>query len=134
VISQATVVVDSSVIAAIFRKELDAAHLVERVVSYRRRVVSAANWLESAMVCEGKSELGAAARFDGIVDALRLEIIPVNANQARIGRTAFRKFGKGRSRASLSFGDCFAYALAKDLPAPLLFKGNDFIHTDIARA
>ena len=130
----ATVVVDLSVIVAIFRKEADAQELAERAIFYSRRTISAANWLESAMVCEGKKDLGAAARFDGIVNALRLEIIPVSVDQARLGRDAFRKFGKGRHAAALSFGDCFAYALAKDLAAPLLFKGNDFIHTDIEPA
>jgi ribonuclease VapC len=133
VTSSATVVIDSSVIVAVFRKEPDATALFERAARYERRVISAATWLESAMVCEGKIEFGGGPRFDEIVLALSIEIVPVTAEQAELGREAFKRFGKGRrTNASLSFGDCFSYALAKCLDAPLLFKGNDFAQTDIA--
>jgi ribonuclease VapC len=129
------VVVDSSAIVAIFRNEADAHEMVARLSGYRRRVISAATWLEAAMVCEGKEDLGGGATFDRIVAALALEIAPVDAEQVRIGRTAFIRFGKGRhAKASLSYGDCFAYALAKHRGVPLLFKGNDFANTDIEPA
>jgi ribonuclease VapC len=129
-----TIVVDSSIVVAVFRKESDAQQLLSRAMSYDRRVMSAATWLESAMVCEGKREQGGGAKFDRIVASLKLEIEPFTPTQARIAREAFKTFGKGRHRASLSFGDCFVYALAKDLGAPLLFKGDDFVHTDVERA
>jgi ribonuclease VapC len=130
-----TVVIDSSAIVAVFQKESDALTLYQRAARYDRRVMSAATWLESAMVCEGKLEFGGGARFDEIMEALSIEIVPVTAEQARIARAAFRRFGKGRQAgASLSFGDCFVYALAKELAAPLLFKGNDFAQTDLDRA
>jgi ribonuclease VapC len=129
------VVVDSSAIVAIFRKEADAREIVVRLSGYRRRVISAATWLEAAMVCEGKEDLGGGAHFDRIVAAFALDIVPVDAEQVGIGREAFIRFGKGRhAKASLSYGDCFAYALAKHLGVPLLFKGNDFAHTDIEPA
>ena len=60
---------------------------------------------------------------------MRLE--GVTPRQAEIARQAYRDFGKGRHKAGLNFGDCFAYALAKDLDEPLLFKGDDFRHTDV---
>ena len=63
-----------------------------------------------------------------------IEIIPVSARQASLARKAFQRFGRGRHPARLNFGDCFAYALAKDHSAPLLFKGKDFSQTDIAVA
>jgi len=58
----------------------------------------------------------------------------VTPQQARIARQAYRDFGKGRHKARLNLGDCFAYALAKEMHEPLLFKGRDFHHTDIEAA
>ena len=87
------------------------------------------------MVCEGKVERGGGVEFDRIVLALKLEVLPFSGAQAMLAREAFKKYGKGRGPgASLALGDCFAYALAKDLGAPLLFKGNDFAQTDIPAA
>jgi ribonuclease VapC len=128
----AVVVIDSSAIVAVFRNEPDANELFARAMKYERRVMSASTWLECAMVCEGKKDEGGGERFDGIADALDLEVVPFSPQQAILARAAFKQYGKGRqAKASLSFGDCFSYALAKDLGAPLLFKGNDFAQTDI---
>jgi ribonuclease VapC len=66
---------------------------------------------------------------------LAVSIEPVTAEQARIAREAYRDFGKGSGHpAQLNFGDVFSYALAKDTGEKLLFKGNDFIHTDVEPA
>ena len=90
---------------------------------------------ESAMVCESASQRGGGADFAEIVADLGVEILPFTPEQARVGIEAFKRFGKGRgAKASLNFGDCFAYAVAKELEAPLLFKGNDFAQTDIQPA
>jgi ribonuclease VapC len=125
-------VLDSSAIVAIFLGEPDAHQLFVRAMKYARRVMSASTWLECAMVCEGKVDRGGGERFDVIASALGLEVVPFSPQQAILARAAFKRYGKGRqAKASLSFGDCFAYALAKDLGAPLLFKGNDFAQTDI---
>jgi ribonuclease VapC len=88
------------------------------------------------MVCEGAAPpQDGGTRFDRIVASLGLEIIPFTPEQARLALAAFKRFGKGRgAKASLNFGDCFVYALAKELEAPLLFKGNDFAQTDIVAA
>src|ERR1043165_7297311 len=100
---------------------------------YERRAISASTWLECAIVCEGKKDEGGGERFDRIAASLALEVVPFSPQQAVLAREAFKRYGKGRrTKASLSFGDCFAYALAKDLGAPLLFKGNDFAQTDMA--
>lgn len=128
------VVVDSSVIVAILQREDGADELLSRAKAYQRRVMSTTTWLESAMVCESRNPRGGEF-FDQIVVALELELMPFTAAQAVLAREAFKRYGKGRqAKASLSFGDCFAYALAKDLGAPLLFKGNDFAQTDIPAA
>ncbi len=130
-----TVVLDSSIFVAIFRGEADSARLTERAMSYKRRVISAATWLESAMVCEGAIKEGGGARFAEIVASLGIEIVPFTFEHARLALEAFKRFGKGRgAKAALNYGDCFVYALAQQLAAPLLFKGGDFALTDIAPA
>jgi ribonuclease VapC len=130
-----TVVIDSSVCVAIFKGEADTAIFTDRAYSYRRRVMSAATWLEAAMVCGGSSKEGGAARLERILASLGVEVVPFTAEQARIAFDAFKRFGKGRgAKAALNYGDCFVYALAKELGAPLLFKGGDFAQTDISVA
>lgn len=129
-----TVVVDSSVVVAIFKREADAPDLIRRLSQFQKRMISAANYLEAAIVCEswGKPAFG---EFDAAISTLRLEIIPATLAQMEVARNAHRRFGKGRGKPSaLNFGDCFAYALAKENDAPLLFKGDDFALTDVAAA
>jgi ribonuclease VapC len=129
------VAVDSSILVAIFKQESDAPRLVQRLLSFDRRVISAVNFLESAIVCEDWGKPAGQEDYDKMVSSLDLEIVPATAAQTAIARGAHRQFGKGRGRpAVLNFGDCFAYALAKDLDAPLLYKGNDFAQTDIRAA
>ncbi|MGC2710288.1 MAG: type II toxin-antitoxin system VapC family toxin, partial [Candidatus Sulfotelmatobacter sp.] len=72
--------------------------------------------------------------FDDFFSQAKIVIESVSPEQAKIAREAYRDFGKGRHRAGLNFGDCFAYALAKEKGKPLLFKGDDFCHTDIEPA
>lgn len=127
-----TVVIDSSALVAIFRDEPDSLRLAERAMSYARRVISTATWLESAIVCEGATPRGGQDRFERIIATLSVEMLPFTHTQAKLALDAFKQFGKGRgAKASLNFGDCFAYALAKELGAPLLFKGHDFSQTDL---
>lgn len=129
-----TVVIDSSVVVAIYIGEKDSIRLTERIVSYERKMMSAATWLESAMVCESASP-GGEADFAALIRDLGIEIIPFTLEQARMAFEAFKRFGKGRgTRASLNYGDCFVYALAKDIGAPVLFKGDDFARTDVEPA
>ena len=129
------VVIDSSILVAIFKRESDGARLVDRLLSFDRRLISAVNFLESAVVCEDWAKPAGPEDYDRMVSSLQLEIAPTTAAQAEIAREAHRRFGKGRGRpAVLNFGDCFAYALAKDLGAPLLYRGNDFAQTDIPAA
>ena len=77
----------------------------------------------------------ASRQFDELIGVARIAIASVTEQQARIARDAYRDFGKGSGHpAGLNFGDCFAYALAKDTGEPLLFKGRDFTHTDVVPA
>jgi ribonuclease VapC len=76
----------------------------------------------------------ASRRFDEFFRQAEILLEPVTVHQAEVARGAYRDFGKGRHRAGLNFGDCFSYALAKAKAEPLLFKGNDFRHTDVEPA
>jgi ribonuclease VapC len=130
-----TVVIDSSIFVAIFKGETDAADLTKRALLYKRKITSAATWLEAAIVCEGAIKEGGGVRLERIVASLGAEVVPFTAEQAQLALDAFRRFGKGRgAKASLNYGDCFVYALAKELKAPVLFKGADFSLTDIEPA
>ena len=134
--SSDTAVIDASVLVAIFTSEADSLQLIERIVAYNKRLLSAATWLEAAMVCESVSQRGGSeADFKELIESLNVEVISFTPEQARLAFDAFKRFGKGRgTKASLNFGDCFAYALAKELQAPLLYKGIDFAHTDLQPA
>jgi ribonuclease VapC len=128
-------IVDTSALIAILRDEQEAPIMAQAIEDAAERRISAANWLEAAVVIDGSQDPVASRRFDELLDVARIAIVPVTEAQARIARAAYRDFGKGSGHpAGLSFGDCFAYALAKDTGEPLLFKGRDFVHTDVVAA
>jgi ribonuclease VapC len=127
-------IVDSSAIIAILRDEPEAAAMAQALQEAPIRHISAFTYVEAAIVADNDRNPLLSRRFDGLVrDALML-VEPVTARQADLARAAYRDFGKGRHKAGLNLGDCFAYALAKEMDEPLLFKGDDFCHTDIERA
>jgi len=129
------VIVDTSAIVAILRAEADARSLAGAIAGANIRRVSAVSYAEAAAVIDGSRSPVASRRFDDFFREAELVIEPVTAEQARVAREAYRDFGKGSGHAAqLNFGDCFAYALARALGEPLLFKGDDFRHTDIAPA
>ncbi|TCC35929.1 type II toxin-antitoxin system VapC family toxin [Kribbella speibonae] len=128
-------IIDTSALVAILRAEPDAADFAEAIEAATARQISAANFLEAAVVMDSARDPVVSRRFDELCAAADLQIEPVTERQARTAREAYRDFGKGSGHpAGLNFGDCFAYALAKDTGEPLLFKGKDFIHTDLASA
>ncbi len=86
------------------------------------------------MVMHGKRVGYELTKVDEMLRNLNIDIRGVDPNQGQLAREAFLRYGKGRGVASLNFGDCFAYALAKARDDTLLFKGDDFIHTDIVPA
>ena len=95
------------------------------------RRISAATLLEAAIVIEIRHGIAGGEKPDQLLRLANVQIEPVTAEQVAIARLAFRLYGKGRHPARLNYGDCFAYALAKAVGEPLLFKGNDFVHTDV---
>ena len=128
-------IVDTSALFAILRDEPEAKDCALAIERNANRRVSAANFVETALVIDASRDPIASRRFDDLVKEARIVIEPVSEAQARIAREAYRDFGKGSGHpAKLNFGDCFAYALAKTTGEPLLFKGDDFIHTDVISA
>lgn len=128
-------IIDTSALIAILRAEPDAGEMAHAIERARSRRISAVNWLEAAVVIDTSRDPVASRRFDELVQTAELHVEPVTHDQARIARDAYRDFGKGSGhKAALNFGDCFAYALAKSAGEALLFKGNDFGHTDITPA
>jgi ribonuclease VapC len=128
------IVIDSSVLVAIITDEPERTEFIDLIVDHGGPSISASTYLETAMVLELRFGARVARELDVLIGDVGISVVPFDHAQAKIARDAFRKYGKGLHKAGLNFGDCFSYALAKALDAPLLFKGNDFSLTDIARA
>ena len=129
------IVIDTSALVAILRREDEADEFLRLIAEVDHCQVSAVSLLETSMVLAGRIGDETAWRdLDDLIKVAAIEIVPQYENQARIARDAFLRFGKGRHRAGLNFGDCASYALARAHDAPLLFKGADFPQTDILPA
>ena len=96
--------------------------------------MSAVTLLETTMVIEGRGGPAAGDDLDLFLQEAEIEVQPVTLEHVEAARRAWRRFGKGNHPAALNLGDCFVYALAKASGEPLLFKGRDFVHTDIEAA
>lgn len=128
-------IVDTSALIAILRDEPEAAEMAHAIAAATVCCMSAASYVEVGAVIDSARDPIASRRYDELLQAANIIIAPVSETQARLARQAYRDFGKGSGHpARLNFGDCFSYALAKDCGEPLLFKGDDFMHTDVARA
>lgn len=128
-------IIDTSALLAILRAEPDALEYAQALAGASIRRISAANYVEAAAVIDAGHDPVASRRFDELLREAQCVIEPVTEAQARVARDAYRDFGRGTSHpAKLNFGDCFAYALAKAMNEPLLFKGNDFKYTDVTSA
>jgi ribonuclease VapC len=129
------VIIDTSALIAILRAEPDAADFAEAIETATSRRMSAVSFLEAAVVMDSAHDPVVSRRFDELCATAEIRIEPVTEDEARTARQAYRDFGKGSGHpAGLNFGDCFAYALAGRTGEPLLFKGKDFIHTDLTSA
>jgi ribonuclease VapC len=128
-------IVDASAIIAILRDEPEGLSCAKAIVSASSRRISAVNYVEAAVVIDGSRDPVASRRFDDLFREAQLVTEPVTEAQARIAREAYRDFGNGSGHpAGLNLGDCFAYALAKVTGEPILFRGDDFTHTDLTPA
>lgn len=127
-----TTVLDTSAVTAVVFGEPDAEALLALMLAdVGELVMSAANRVETGILVEARQGPEAVSDLQTLLDRLRVEIRPVDEDQAHAALAGWRRFGKGRHPAGLNLGDCFAYALAKLTAAPLLSKGEDFRQTDI---
>jgi ribonuclease VapC len=126
-------IVDTSAIIAILRNEPDADCYIEALAHAVSPRMSAATYVEAAVVVDANRDPVLSGRFDEVLADIEVE--PVTRELAEVARRAYRDFGKGSGHpARLNFGDCFAYALARTTGKPLLYKGDDFVHTDLTSA
>ena len=124
-------IIDTSALIAILRDEPERRSFNRAIEAAERRAMSVVSFVETSMIVESRFGPDGIRDLDLFVAKAGIELVPVDIDQAHVARTAFREYGKRRHPASLNFGGCFAYALAKTLNEPLLFKGTDFALTDI---
>lgn len=124
-------VIDTSAVVAILFAEPDQQRYVEAIEAASIRLISAVTRVELTCVIEGRKREAGRAHLERFLALIGAEIANVSSEQALLAIEAFRRYGKGRHRANLNIGDCFSYALATSTGLPLLFKGEDFIHTDL---
>lgn len=127
-------VIDTSALVAILQDEPERRTFTERLEAAPSRSVSAATLAECSVVMQARYGDAGVLALDRLLELAKVEVVPVDAEQARIGRDAYRRFGRGRHPAGLNLGDCFSYALAITRREPLLCKGDDFPATDVVLA
>ncbi len=127
-------ILDTSALVAILQGQPERRRFIESIEAADSRRMSVASFVETSIVIEaryGREGLGDLDRFTARAG---IEIMPLDVEQGQVARAAFSRFGKGRHRAALNYGDCFSYALAMVLGEPLLCKGDDFQYTDVPLA
>ena len=129
------IVLDTSAIYAFLLKEPEAGQIEGAITEAPRRVVSAFTAFETRTVIWGRFGPRYIRYVEDFLRDIAAEQHPFDAMQADLAFLAYRKFGKGSGhKARLNLGDCAAYALATSLDLPLLYKGDDFRHTDVRSA
>lgn len=126
-------VLDTSALLAVLLDETDAERFRVAIENDETRLVSAATLLETSLVIETRKGEAGGRELDLLVHKAGMTTVPVDTDQMAEARRAWRRFGKGRHTANLNYGDLFAYALSRTAGGPLLFKGDDFAKTDVAR-
>jgi ribonuclease VapC len=127
-------VIDTSAILALLFNEPEADAIEAALEADPRRLMSTASSLEAAIVIEARLGAAGGREFDLLMHKARIDQVAVSAGQVEVARTAWRRYGRGRHEAHLSYGDCFSYALAMTLGEQLLFTGDGFARTDVPRA
>jgi ribonuclease VapC len=124
-------VIDTSALLALLLAEEEAAAFSRAIAADPRRLVSAVSVLEAAIVIQSRKGPAAGRELDLLLHSAGMVVLSLDAEQVELARAAYDQFGKGRHRARLNLGDCCTYALARSSGEPLLFKGDDFSHTDL---
>jgi ribonuclease VapC len=124
-------VIDTSALVAILQREPERRPFIEAIEAADARLMSVATFVEISIAIEARHGAEGLRDLDHFIARAGIELVPVDAEHGKVACRAFSRFGKGRHRAGLNYGDCFAYALATSTGEPLLFKGDDFVHTDV---
>ena len=124
-------IVDTSAVLAVLFDEPDSERFTRAIAEVPHCRMSVANFLEAALVIEGRAGVAGGHELDLFIERAAIELVPVSIEQAQAARRVWRRFGKGNHPAGLNFGDCFAYALAEVTRESLLYKGEDFTLTDV---
>lgn len=128
-------IVDSSALVAILKREPEGAAFSALLESTPEVRISAATYFETSIVIDGLRNPAVSHLLDDLIERSEMVIEPVTAEQARTARQAYRDYGRGSGHAAnLNFGDCLTYALAREKREPVLWKGEDFGHTDLRPA
>jgi ribonuclease VapC len=128
-------IVDTSALVAIIKREPEQAAFSAILEAEKDLSISAAAYFEASIVLDGVRQPDISRALDDLIERAQIEIEPVTAEQARTARQAYRVYGRGSGHAAnLNFGDCFSYALARAKREPILFKGDNFGHTDLRSA
>jgi ribonuclease VapC len=127
-------VIDTSALLAVLFNEPDARAIARAISADPRRLACAFTVLETGIVVEARKGEAGGRELDLLLHRIGLESVPLTASIGEVARHAWRRFGKGNHPAGLNIGDCCSYALARVSGEPLLFKGEDFAHTDVLRA
>jgi ribonuclease VapC len=124
-------VIDTSALVAILQREPERRPFIEAIEAADARLMSVATFVEISIVIDARHGAEGRRDLDHFISRAGIELVPVDAEHGTVACSAFSRFGKGRHRAGLNYGDCFSYALATSRGEPLLFKGDDFVHTDV---
>ena len=128
-------IVDTSAIVAILKDEADGIAFSKALDCASSARLSAVSYFETSVLIDQYHDPVLSAELDKLIEEAEIAIEPVTAEQIHIARQAYRDYGRGSGhRANLNFGDCFSYALARVMREPILFKGDDFVHTDLRSA
>jgi ribonuclease VapC len=125
-------VIDTSALIAILQRESERRPFIEAIEASDARLMSVATFVEISIVIEARHGAEGVRDLDHFIARAAIDLVAVDAEHGKTARSAFGRFGKGRHRAALNYGDCFSYALAALSGEPLLCKGDDFVHTDVA--
>lgn len=133
--TEAGLVVDTSAIAAIVFGESDAERYADALTRHVGAVmIGAPTVVEAELVAHGRLGAPGAELMHAVLERVSASVVTFDAGLARTAVTAWVRFGKGRHPAQLNLGDCYSYAVSKQLDLPLLFKGDDFTQTDLRSA
>jgi ribonuclease VapC len=125
-------ILDTSALLAILQDEPERRSFNACIEAAASRSMSTATFVETSIVIGVRYGGDGLRDLDLFIAKAGIALVPVDADQAHVARDGFLRFGKGRHPAGLNYGDCFAYALARTLGEPLLYKGSDFSQTDVA--